>query len=91
MPLRTSSELLKATNYEDDEADNQHEPSERCPRDSRDQPRDHKERTHSFPPATSPYYADRPLGGLDLRPLLVESGTPQLGHAAALSETSRLS
>jgi hypothetical protein len=25
----SSSELLKATNYEDDEADNQHEPSER--------------------------------------------------------------
>jgi hypothetical protein len=27
----SSSELLKATNYEDDEADNHHEPSERCP------------------------------------------------------------
>jgi len=85
----SSSELLKATNYEDDEADNQHEPSERCPRDSRDQPRDHKERTHSFPhqrPALTtrtgawwPWLA---------RPLLVESGAPQLGHAAALSETS---
>ena len=60
----SSSELLKATNYGDDEAENQHEPSERCPRDGRD----HKERTHSFPRAISSYYADRCLVALTCAP-----------------------